>query len=84
MDGCSDGTLISTGQKFFSCLPGRGIYYPVNNLQPDVGSREYCKLMYKSAHSTSYIIFYVHHRHNYDILSSPYFSCTDTCSYVQG
>ena len=36
MEGCTDGTLISTGQKFFECMAGRGIYYPLFNLQPDV------------------------------------------------
>ena len=36
MEGCTDGTLASTGQKFFECMPGRGIYYPLINLQPDV------------------------------------------------
>ena len=35
MEGCTDGTLLSTGQKFFSCLHGQGIYYPRVNLQPD-------------------------------------------------
>ena len=35
MPGCTDGTLISTGQKFFECMPERGIYYPLVNLQPD-------------------------------------------------
>ena len=35
MVGCTDGTLTSTGQKFFNCLPGRGMYYPLVNLQPD-------------------------------------------------
>ena len=36
MEGCTDGTLASTGQKYFECMPGRGIYYPLVNLQPDV------------------------------------------------
>ena len=35
MEGCTDGTLASTGQKFFDCMPGRGIYYPLVNLLPD-------------------------------------------------
>ena len=35
MDGCKDGTFPATGQKFFSCLYGRGLYYPLYNLQPD-------------------------------------------------
>ena len=35
MEGCTDGTFISTGQKFFNCLQGHGIYYPLVNLQPD-------------------------------------------------
>ena len=36
MEGCTDGLLVSTGQRFFSCDPGRGLYYPLVNLQPDV------------------------------------------------
>lgn len=36
MEGCTDGTLLSTGQKFFTCLEGRGMYYPLVNLQPDM------------------------------------------------
>ena len=36
MEGCTDGTLLSTGQKFFNCLQGRGMYYPLVNLEPDV------------------------------------------------
>ena len=36
MEGCTDGTLVSTGQKFFSCLEGRGMYYPLAFLQPDM------------------------------------------------
>ena len=36
MEGCTDGTLLSTGQKFFNCAQGRGIYYPLVNLQPDI------------------------------------------------
>lgn len=42
-EGYSDGTLASTGQKFFSCSPGHGFYCPVAELQPDTGSREYCR-----------------------------------------
>ena len=42
LEGYSDGTLDSTGQKFFSCSPGHGFYCPVAELQPDTGSREYC------------------------------------------
>ena len=36
MEGCTDGTLFSTGQKYFSCISGRGIYLPLTNLQPDI------------------------------------------------
>ena len=36
MEGCTDGTFVATGQKFFNCSQGRGIYYPLVNLQPDV------------------------------------------------
>jgi hypothetical protein len=43
MEGGTDGTLASTGQKFFSCQPGKGLYYPLDNLQPDKGSSNYCK-----------------------------------------
>ena len=35
MEGCTDGTLPYTGQKFFSCPAGMGLYYPMKNLQPD-------------------------------------------------
>lgn len=35
MDGCSDGTFHATGQKFFNCESGRGLYYPLRNLKPD-------------------------------------------------
>ena len=42
-EGYSDGTLVSTGQKFFSCSPGHGFYCPVAELLPDTGSREYCR-----------------------------------------
>lgn len=35
MEGCGDGTFQATGQKFFKCLPGRGLYYPLKNLIPD-------------------------------------------------
>ena len=35
LEGCSDGTLKSTGEKFFSCPPGRGLYFPLTSLTPD-------------------------------------------------
>ena len=35
MDGCSDGTFSGTGQMFFQCPPGHGLYYPLANLKPD-------------------------------------------------
>ena len=35
MEGCTDGTFVSTGQKFFNCPQGRGMYYPLVNLNPD-------------------------------------------------
>ena len=35
MEGCSDGTFQQTGQKFFDCPIGRGLYYPLRNLKPD-------------------------------------------------
>ena len=40
MPGCTDGTLTSAGQKFFECMPGRGIYFPLVNLQADVRSMD--------------------------------------------
>jgi hypothetical protein len=43
MEGGTDGTLASTDQKFFNCQPGKGIFYPLDNLQPDEGSSNYCK-----------------------------------------
>ena len=35
MEGCTDGTFQSTGQKFFDCRPGHGLYFPLANLRPD-------------------------------------------------
>ena len=35
MKGCSDGKFETTGQKFFHCQHGRGLYYPLKNLQAD-------------------------------------------------
>ena len=35
MDGCTDGTYQQTKQKFFSCPYGKGLYYPLETLQPD-------------------------------------------------
>jgi hypothetical protein len=35
MEGCSDGTYPNTKLKYFSCSYGRGLYYPLENLQPD-------------------------------------------------
>ena len=35
MEGCTDGTFPGTGQKFFSCPPGKALYYPLRNLKPD-------------------------------------------------
>ena len=45
MDGCCDGTLVTTGQKLFNCPPGYGIYYPLAELEVDKGSREFCKIV---------------------------------------
>ena len=36
MDGCTDGILYSTGQKYFNCPQGRGMYLPLSSLQPDM------------------------------------------------
>ena len=46
MEDCSDGTFKATGQRFFSCPHGKGIYYPLDNLQPDEGAWDYCMLLY--------------------------------------
>ena len=35
MEGCGDGTYPGTGQKYFNCPYGRGLYYPLKSLQPD-------------------------------------------------
>lgn len=35
MEGYSDGTFQATGEKFFACSYGRGLYYPLNNLKLD-------------------------------------------------
>ena len=34
MDCCTDGTFAGTGQKFFNCPQGRGMYYLLENLKP--------------------------------------------------
>ena len=35
MEGCTDGTFQATGQKFFDCPHGRGLFYPLDKLVPD-------------------------------------------------
>ena len=35
MEGCTDGTWFTTGQAFFHCTPGKGLYYGLYNLKPD-------------------------------------------------
>jgi len=35
MEGCTDGTSQMTGQKFFDCPDGRGLYFPLAHLRPD-------------------------------------------------
>ena len=35
MEGCTDGTLQMTGEKFFDCPDGRGLYFPLARLKPD-------------------------------------------------
>ena len=35
MDGWTDGVFQATGQKFFNCPYGRGLYYFLRNLKPD-------------------------------------------------
>lgn len=34
MEGCGDGTFQATGERFFNCPYGRGLYYPFRNLRP--------------------------------------------------
>ena len=34
MDGCGDGEW--RGQRYFTCLPGRGFFFPAATLRPDV------------------------------------------------
>lgn len=35
MEGCTDGTFQMTGEKFFDCPDGRGLYFPLAHLRPD-------------------------------------------------
>ena len=35
MEGLTDGTCRMTGDKFFHCPDGRGLYYPLEHLKPD-------------------------------------------------
>ena len=35
MEGCTDGTWLTTGQAFFHCPPEKGLYYGFYNLKPD-------------------------------------------------
>ena len=35
LDGCTDGTFKATGEKFFNCAPGHGLYFPLASLTPD-------------------------------------------------
>ena len=35
MEGCTDGTFRMTGQRFFNCQDGRGLYFPLTWLRPD-------------------------------------------------
>ncbi|XP_064393273.1 ubiquitin carboxyl-terminal hydrolase CYLD-like isoform X2 [Halichondria panicea] len=35
MDGCTDGTFTTTGEKYFTCTFGHGLYFPLANLRPD-------------------------------------------------
>lgn len=35
MEGCTNGIFHGTGQKFFECPPGKGLYYPLSSLEPD-------------------------------------------------
>ena len=35
MNGCTDGTFKTTGEKYFTCTFGRGLYFPLASLRPD-------------------------------------------------
>ncbi len=35
MDGCTDGTFTTTGEKHFTCAHGKGLYFPLASLRPD-------------------------------------------------
>ncbi len=35
MDGCTDGTFKATGEKYFTCTYGKGLYFPLASLRPD-------------------------------------------------
>ena len=35
LDGCTDGTFKATGEKFFTCSHGQGLYFPLASLIPD-------------------------------------------------
>ena len=35
MEGCTDGTWQRGNVKYFDCPDGRGLYYPLEYLQPD-------------------------------------------------
>ena len=35
LDSCTDGTFKATQQKFFNCIPGHGLYFPLASLSPD-------------------------------------------------
>ena len=53
MEGATDGTLISTGQKFFECMPGRGMYYPLVNVQPDVRFMDTAPVVHAESHPSA-------------------------------
>ena len=35
MNGCTDGTFPTTGEKHFTCAYGKGLYFPLATLRPD-------------------------------------------------
>ncbi len=35
MNGCTDGTFKATGEKYFTCAFGHGLYFPLASLRPD-------------------------------------------------
>ncbi len=76
MDGCTDGTFTTTGEKYFTCTFGHGLYFPLASLRPDerfglqaghaassLGNRE-CALTRSSVYMCMHVYTYAHlHTH---------------------